>query len=136
MAFHDTATWPGHYRNSLLLIFTHKDHQSKAMQKSSFIFTILSTFIISHQTEKSWKEKDVSQYNDGDFDNLYDQWEENDDVKIPNDELPYGHPERPDYSNIRLEDVNMNDKDAIKKFSTLKKNILVTATLTGNPTRF
>ena len=106
------------------------------MQKSSFIFTILSTFIISHQTEKSWKEKDVSQYNDGDFDNLYDQWEENDDVKIPNDELPYGHPERPDYSNIRLEDVNMNDKDAIKKFSTLKKNILVTATLTGNPTRF
>ena len=84
---------------------------------------------------KDWKEKNINQYSESDFDLLYDQWEENDDEKIPNDELPYGHPDRPDYSNIKMEDFDFKDPSSVKKFSNMKKNIFVIATLTGNPSR-
>ena len=29
-----------------------------------------------------------------DFENLSEEWEDNDDDKLPPDELPYGHPDR------------------------------------------
>ena len=38
--------------------------------------------------------QDVLEYTDVDFDNLDNEWEENDDEKLPPDELPYGHPDR------------------------------------------
>ena len=36
----------------------------------------------------------MNEYTDRDFEMLYEEWEENDEVKIPGDELPYGHPDR------------------------------------------
>ena len=41
-----------------------------------------------------WKEKSLSEYTDNDFEMLYEEWEENDEEKLPPDELPYGHPDR------------------------------------------
>ena len=41
-----------------------------------------------------WKEKSLSEYSEADFDMLYEEWEENDEEKLPPDELPYGHPDR------------------------------------------
>ena len=41
-----------------------------------------------------WKEKSVMEYTDNDFEMLYEEWEENDEEKLPPDELPYGHPDR------------------------------------------
>ena len=41
-----------------------------------------------------WKEKSLSEYTDSDFEMLYEEWEENDEEKLPPDELPYGHPDR------------------------------------------
>ena len=41
-----------------------------------------------------WKEKSVMEYTDNDFEMLYEEWEENDEEKLPADELPYGHPDR------------------------------------------
>ena len=95
----------------------------------------LLIFICFGVDSKDWKEKNINQYSESDFDLLYDQWEENDDEKIPNDELPYGHPDRPSYSNIKMEDFDFKDPSSVKKFSNMKKNILVFATLTGNPTK-
>ena len=47
-----------------------------------------------------WKEKTLSEYNDNDFEMLYEEWEKNDQEKLPPDELPYGHPDRfPCHSN-------------------------------------
>ena len=36
----------------------------------------------------------MSEYTDKDFEMLYEEWEENDEEKLPPDELPYGHPDR------------------------------------------
>ena len=41
-----------------------------------------------------WKEKSLIEYTDNDFEMLYEEWEENDEEKLPPDELPYGHPDR------------------------------------------
>ena len=45
----------------------------------------------------------MSEYTDDDFENLSEEWENNDEELIPPDELPYGHPARlPLYVNISL----------------------------------
>ena len=36
----------------------------------------------------------MNEYTDRDFEMLYEEWEENDEVKLPADELPFGHPDR------------------------------------------
>ena len=66
---------------------------------------------------------------------LYEEWEKNDEDKIPEDELPYGHPDRPQKS-FKLEDINPSDPESIKRATKLNKNVIVVATLTGNPTRY
>ena len=38
--------------------------------------------------------QDILDYSEADFDQLSEQWEQNDDEKLPPDELPYGHPDR------------------------------------------
>ena len=40
------------------------------------------------------KEKTLSEYTDKDFEKLYEEWEDDDEEKIPAGELPYGHPDR------------------------------------------
>ena len=83
-----------------------------------------------------WKDKEVREYDDNDFEMLYEEWEKNDEEKIPADELPYGHPDRPYQKSFKLEDINPKDPESIKRASKLNKNIIVVATLTGNPTRY
>ena len=67
---------------------------------------------------------------------LYEEWEKNDEEKIPEDELPYGHPDRPYQKSFKLEDINPNDPESIKRASKLNKNVIVVATLSDNPTRY
>ena len=59
---------------------------------------------------------------------LYEEWEKNDEDKIPEDELPYGHPDRPQKS-FKLEDINPSDPESIKRATKLNKNVIVVATL-------
>ena len=66
---------------------------------------------------------------------LFEEWEKNDE-KIPEDELPYGHPDRPYQRSFKLEDINPRDPESIKRASKLNKNVIVLATLNGSPARF
>ena len=59
----------------------------------------------------------------------------NDEDKIPDDELPYGHPDRPKKA-LEFGNINLNDPGAMKKASRLNKNVIVLATISGDPTRF
>ena len=64
---------------------------------SLYHFWIILLFFFLHlnASAKDWKDKSVGEYSEADYDNLYEEWEENDDDIIPPDELPYGHPDRP-----------------------------------------
>ena len=59
----------------------------------------------------------------------------NDDDKIPEDELPYGHPERPYKKELNFNNINLKDPEALKKVANFNKNILLFVTVNGNPTR-
>ena len=59
----------------------------------------------------------------------------NDDEKIPEDELPYGHPDRPNMKSFKLEDIDVKNPESIKRASKMNKNVILLATISGNPTR-
>ena len=96
----------------------------------------IKNFTSNKRIGLDWKNKEVREYDDNDFEMLYEEWEKNDEEKIPADELPYGHPDRPFQKSFKLEDINPKDPESIKRASKLNKNIIVVATLTGNPTRY
>ena len=60
----------------------------------------------------------------------------NDDEKIPEDELPYGHPDRPFKKELDFNNINLNDPEALKKVANFNKNILLFVTVNGNPSRY
>jgi len=59
----------------------------------------------------------------------------NDEEKIPEDELPYGHPDRPNMKSFKLEDIDVKNPESIKRASKMNKNVILLATISGNPTR-
>ena len=103
-----------------------------------------------------WKEKKLSEYSEADFEMLYEEWEENDEEKLPPDELPYGHPDRlvfrkkilhlwsvlificrPRASKPwKLSDVDLNNPEAIKRATKADKTVITLATVTGDPTKY
>ena len=87
------------------------------------ILCVLSFFLLV-KSAKDWKDKPVDEYTDADYDNLYEEWEENDDEEIPPDELPYGHPDRPQPP------LSFSDKQPMMT----DKATMIFVTLNGEPT--
>ena len=59
----------------------------------------------------------------------------NDEDEIPNDELPYGHPDRDHKRSLNFEQINLQDKGALKRAAAMNKNVLLLASVSGNPSR-
>jgi len=81
--------------------------------------------------DDSWKNKDVRSYNEGDLDNLYEQWEK-DEEEIPIDELPLYDVEPPP---INMGKVNVKDPDSILIEGKRYRNLMFFAKVAGNPSR-
>ena len=82
---------------------------------------------------------------------LYEEWEENDEEKLPPDELSYGHPDRlgstrdlslislcrPKASKpLMLSDIDLNNPESIKRATKADKTVITLATVTGDPTKY
>ena len=96
----------------------------------------------------------MSEYTDKDFEMLYEEWEENDEEKLPPDELPYGHPDRLGQvssagelslsflprpktgKSFKLSDIDLNNPESIKKATKADKTVITLATVTGYPSRY
>ena len=66
------------------------------------------------------KGKPVLEYGENDFENLYDEWEDNDEDKLEPDELPYGHPDRPARP-LDLSGMDMSDPQSIVRASKVSQ---------------
>ena len=75
-----------------------------------------------------WAKKDIRDYSDADLERLLDQWEE-DEEPTPPDELPDGHPDKPQ-PQLDLSKLNMDNPDelmmATKKGKTVMMFVRVT----------
>ena len=87
----------------------------------------LDTFDVKH-VFLDWAKKDIRDYSDADLERLLDQWEE-DEEPTPPDELPDGHPDKPQ-PQLDLSKLNMDNPDelmmATKKGKTVMMFVRVT----------
>ena len=99
--------------------------------KSSFILLI---FIISliNCDEKSWKQKDIRDYNDADLERLFDQWEENEEP-LPDDELPEHL--RKQSPQIDMTKMDFSNPENVLKLSKKGKTLMSFVSVDDNPTR-
>merc|ERR1712226_843204 len=99
------------------------------------ILTVVIFFIYFTSGKKSkdgdkpdWAKKDIRDYSDADLERLLDQWEE-DEEPTPPDELPDGHPDKPQ-PQLDLSKLNMDNPDelmmATKKGKTVMMFVRVT----------
>jgi len=76
-----------------------------------------------------WAKKSLSDYSDADMERLLDQWEE-DEEPLPPDELPEGHPDKPqpalDFANI-----DMADPEGMMKATKKGKTVMMFVRVRG-----
>ena len=77
--------------------------------------------------------KDPLYITDVDLENLYDQWEESDDEKLPPDELP-AHKRPPPAINMAQDDL-LKDPEKFMRQSKKGKTVMAFVTIANNPTR-
>ena len=70
-----------------------------------------------------WAKKNIIDYTDADLERLLDQWDE-DEEPIPADELPYGHPDRPQAA-IDWSKVDMNNPGDVMKATKQWKTVML-----------
>jgi len=70
-----------------------------------------------------WAKKDIKDFTDSDLERLLDQWEEDDDP-IPVDELPDGHPDKPQ-PQLDLSKLDMNNPDEVMKATKKGKTMMM-----------
>ena len=103
---------------------------------SLYHFWIILLFFFLHlnASAKDWKDKSVGEYSEADYDNLYEEWEENDDDIIPPDELPYGHPDRPKPP-VSYDNMDMSDPQSMMRASKANKAAMLLVTVNEDPTK-
>jgi len=78
----------------------------------------------SKEGEKpDWAKKDVRDYSDADLERLLDQWDE-DEEPLPPDELPEGHPDRPQ-PQLDLSKLDMKNPEEMMKMSKKGKTVMM-----------
>uniref|UniRef100_A0A0B7B7I0 LDLR chaperone MESD n=1 Tax=Arion vulgaris TaxID=1028688 RepID=A0A0B7B7I0_9EUPU len=85
----------------------------------------------SNSESEKWKKKDVRDYNDADIERLLDQWEEADEDKLEDDELPEWKRQPP---KIDLAQIDPQDPEGFLKMSKKGRTLMMFATVSGNPT--
>jgi len=91
-------------------------------------FSVVFTKKAPEGDKPDWAKKDIRDYSDADLERLLDQWEE-DEEPTPPDELPDGHPDKPQ-PQLDLSKLNMDNPDelmmATKKGKTVMMFVRVT----------
>lgn len=91
-------------------------------------FSLVLTKKAPEGDKPDWAKKDIRDYSDADLERLLDQWEE-DEEPTPPDELPDGHPDKPQ-PQLDLSKLNMDNPDelmmATKKGKTVMMFVRVT----------
>jgi len=70
-----------------------------------------------------WAKKDIKDYTDADLERLLDQWDE-DEEPIPVDELPEGHPDKPQ-PQLDFSKLDMNNPDELMKATKKGKTVMM-----------
>ena len=70
-----------------------------------------------------WAKKSIIDYTDADLERLLDQWDE-DEEPIPVDELPYGHPDRPQ-APMDFSKLDMNNPGDVMKATKKGKTVMM-----------
>ncbi|XP_041356246.1 LRP chaperone MESD-like [Gigantopelta aegis] len=99
------------------------------------LFVINAVFCDSDQTdrkeEEKWKKKDIRDYDDGDVERLYDQWEDAEDEPLDEDEQPeWKRTPKP----IDMSKLNLEDPEGVLKMTKQGKSLMMFATVSGDPT--
>ncbi|XP_064645298.1 LDLR chaperone boca-like [Lineus longissimus] len=82
--------------------------------------------------EERFKKKKVYDYDDADIERLYDQWEDNDDVKLPEDEQPDFKKEVPQPD---INTIDFSNPENIMKATKKGKTLMMFANMVGNPSK-
>ena len=72
-----------------------------------------------------WAKKNIRDYSDADLERLLDQWDEDEDP-LPPDELPEGHPDRPQPP-IDFSKLDMNNPEELMKATKKGKTVMLFA---------
>ena len=70
-----------------------------------------------------WAKKRIQDYSDADLERLLDQWEE-DEEPIPADELPDGHPDKPQ-PQIDMSKLDMSDPEGVMQMTKKGKTVMM-----------
>ncbi|CAF1974977.1 unnamed protein product [Rotaria magnacalcarata] len=106
-----------------------------------FLLTLLFTYDHTYADDKTRVKvrKDPRDFTENDVNNLFEQWEENDEDVLPEDERhdfhirhPYGKHKPPSFT---PEDLAGQDRDKLIKMSKKGQTVMMFASVSGNPTR-
>ena len=90
---------------------------------------LLSIVIVCHAKKAKdgdkpdWAKKNIMDMTDADLERLLDQWDE-DEEPIPPDELPLGHPDRPQ-DPVDFSKLDMNNPEAVMKATKKGKTVMM-----------
>jgi len=84
----------------------------------------------SSDTDKpDWAKKNIRDYSDADLERLLEQWDE-DDEPLPSDELPDGHPKKPNPS-LDLTKLDLSSPEELMKMSKRGKTVMMFVRMNG-----
>merc|ERR1711872_1165707 len=91
-------------------------------------YLVLLCILVTNTAKKAsdkpdWAKKNIIDYTDADLERLLDQWDE-DEEPIPADELPYGHPDRPQAA-VDWSKVDMNNEGDVMKATKKWKTVMM-----------
>ncbi|KAI6190391.1 hypothetical protein M3Y97_00112600 [Aphelenchoides bicaudatus] len=95
--------------------------------KSAILCLLFTAIFASNESSK--KKKDPRDFTDADIDRLFDEWEENDDEKIPDDEKPDYEKPKPDVNIMELKE-KVNNPDDLLRFSKKGQPVMMFVTIT------
>ena len=77
----------------------------------------------SDEDKPDWAKKNIRDYSDADLERLLDQWEE-DEEPIPADELPDGHPDKPQ-PQLDMSKLDMSKPEEVMKLTKSGKTVMM-----------
>eukprot|EP00092_Neocalanus_flemingeri_P008150 GFUD01008790.1.p1 GENE.GFUD01008790.1~~GFUD01008790.1.p1 ORF type:complete len:206 (-),score=91.47 GFUD01008790.1:93-710(-) len=87
----------------------------------------------SDEAKPDWAKKNIGDYTDADLERLLDQWDE-DEEPIPADELPDGHPDKPQ-PQLDLSKLDMSNPEEVMKATKTGKTVMMFVRITNFKTK-
>lgn len=82
------------------------------------------------ERKEKLKKKDISDWDDGDVETVFEEWEDNDE-ELPDDELPFHHPKKKQQGmGLNIEDMKKKTPEELSRLSQKGKQIMMFVTAT------